>query len=437
MQNTIWAKDVKTGTAKLNAFGLLSSLGFCGLFAAWAFMAPLAGASIAQGVVAAAGQNVHVQHLEGGLIREVLVTEGERVSAGDPLFRLDETAARAQVNRLTKQLVAMRLQSVRLAAERDGLDRVVFPDSLLESAKAAGLEAVIEEQRREFQARHDRHGQELEILAQRAQALEEQIVGMTAQVEAVERHLAVVEEEEARKKDLLDLGLTNRSEYTDLLRSRADLLGQLGQARAGILAARTQIAEADQQLARSSTQRVETAVTALNELNVQITDLNEQLSAASAILERIVVRSPADGLVISIAHNSPGRVVRPGETMLELLPTAQDLIVEARVEPRDIDLIAPGQAATLRFSALNARNSPTVEAKVYFVSADRRIDENTGMPFYAVRLSIAQELPDDLTMSSIYPGMPVETYLKTGDRTFASYLVKPITDSFNRAFLEE
>lgn len=435
---TDWARGVPTSTRLVSAVGLGATFLFIFGFGAWASLAPLAGAAVAPGVVAAAGQNQRVQHLEGGIIDKILVQEGDRVKAGQPLFELDGTSATVQHNRLEKQLVALSARATRLAAERDGVDQLVFPQNLERTTGPGGENDVLAEQAAEFMARLARHRQELAILQQRINALNDQIEGMAAQQVAVERQIEVVREEAERKKGLLDKGLTDRSEYTALLRSEADLLGQLGQTKASILASRTQIAEAEEQIARLKTQRVETAISELNEVRVQIADADEQRRAAKAILDRIVIRSPSDGIIVEMAYNSRGSVVRPGDTLLELLPTASNLMIEARVSPQDVDVIKVGQEARLRFSALNTRTTPTVDATVFYLSADRLVDQNNNnQPYYTARLRMTDALPPEIKEEQIYPGMPVETYIETSERTFFEYLTRPIVDSFNRAFREE
>lgn len=432
-----WAREVKTGTTRMSIFGLVFIGVFLLGFGAWASLVPLAGAAVAPGHVAAAGQNQRVQHLEGGIIRKILVREGERVKKDQPLFELDETAAEAQRNRIEKQLVGLIARAGRLMTERDELTTIGFPPGLRLRAQMIGSQRVLIEQQKEFSTRFSRHRQELNILRQRVKALHEQIEGMGAQKTAVESQLGVVRAERMRKKALLDQGLTNRSEYTALLRSEAELLGQLGQSKSSILAAKTQISEAEVQIARAQTQRVETAATQLNDIRAEMSDAEERLREANSVLDRVVVRSPSDGTVVKMTYNFRGSVVRPGESLLELLPTGDDLVIEVQVAPQDVDVIFLGQRATLRFSTLNTRTTPTVDAVVTYLSADRLIDTATDHPYYTARLRIDEDLPPQIGSDQIYPGMPVETYINTGSRTFFAYLMRPLTDSFSRAFRED
>ncbi len=431
-----WTAEVPTGTRLYTVSGLVLGVVFLGSFGAWASLAPIAGAAVAPGVVAAAGQNLSIQHLEGGIIKAIEVAEGERVTEGQPLIELDPTVATAQRDRLQTQLIALEARAARLSAERDGSDELVFDPALVQKARTSAVTDLLDEQYREFAARLARHRQEQEIMVQRIKALKEQAEGLNAQKIALEKQIAVVREEESRKGELLGKGLTNRSEYTALVRAGADLVGQLGQIVSSILASNTQIAQAEQEAARLESQRIETAVTQLNDVRTSLADATEQLRAAESVLARSVIRSPADGVIVAKTVNTIGSVVRPGETLIEILPSAADLIVEVKLSPTSIDSIRPGLGARLRFSSLNARTTPTADATVSYVSADRLVDPQNRESFYTARLKLDEPLPQGLTAEMITPGMPVEAYINTGERSFFDYLTQPITDSFARAFRE-
>lgn len=432
-----WGTGIETGSTRLVLLGA-SMLGvFAVGLGVWAVSAPIAGATVASGHVAAAGQNQLVQHLEGGIVRDILVREGERVAKDQVLFRLDPTASEALVRRLSSQSVGLASRLSRLVAERDGLETFSFPIELAKRAEASGLGDLLDEQRNEFLTKRQGHEQELVLLQRSISTLNEQLTGIEAQRVAVEGQLAVVDEEIAVKRQLVAQGLTNRSEYSNLLRTQADLIGQLGQARAGILAANSQVSEAQERIVRLRIQRVETALSELNEVRSQIPDVEEQLSAARAVLSRIEVVTPTAGTIVSLKRNTIGGVVQPGETLIELLPGDDRLMVEVRILPQDIDQIAIGQEADLRLSALNSRTTPLVKGTVRYVSADRLIEPASQMPFYLARLEIADELPEGLDRAQIFPGMPVDAYVRTGDRTFLEYLIKPVTEGLERAFREQ
>lgn len=436
-KTTDWRERVATRTGRIAAAGYLTIVAFVGGFGFWAATAPLAGAAIAPGIVAAAGQNINIQHLEGGIIREVRLREGERVRAGEPVIVLDSTVAEAQLNRLVKQMVALQAKGWRLEAERDGAENFSMPDSFSAPGNKMEHLAIVSEQQKEFAARLARYRAELEILAQRVTALKEAIEGLNAQKKAGVDQLAIVREEVNRKKELLEKGLTNRSEYTALLRSEAELIGQVGALQSQIASSATQIVEARQQTERLTTTRVEQAVGELNTVRASIADLEEQVRAAQSVLERTVIRAPADGIIVKTVYTAPGSVIRAGEPVIQMLPTTRELIIEAQVRPQDIDLLRIGQEASMLFSALNTRTTPQVPGTVFYISADRLIDETNGLPYYTARLKITENLPPSISADQIYPGMPVETFIRTGERTFVEYLLQPLADSFSRAFREE
>lgn len=431
-----WAKSVPVSTrgAALASYATIGV--FVVAFGIWAATVPLEGAAVASGVVAAAGKNYEIQHLEGGIVNKISVQEGDRVTAGQELYELDSTVPNAQLNRMTNSATSLKARVARLQAERDGLPSIIF-DAVLLDDKSPGTADIMSEQSNEFTNSTKRYQAEQGILNQRLEALQESIKGLSAQKQAAESQQTIVADEIDRKKKLLDKGLTDRSQFTNLMRNQAELLGQIGSASAGIASAKSQIAEAHQQLERASSQRVESASKDLTEARRQLADVSEQVIAAKSVLDRVIVRAPSDGIVVKLNVNSPGRVVRPGEPLLELLPTSNNLIIEAQLDTREVDAVFIGQSARLRFVALNARSTPEVAGEVIFVSPDRLIDETTRQPYYSVRLRITDKLPDGITTEQIYPGTPVETFISTGSRTFVEYLFKPIQDSFSRAFREE
>lgn len=431
-----WNTSVATSTRSYALAGYATLAVFAGGFGYWAASAPLAGAVIAPGVVAAAGQNVSIQHLEGGIVRELHVREGGRVAAGEPMLDLDPTIVEAQLNRLLRQSIALEARAARLEAERDGLEEMAVPTDLAQVPPDPQVAKVVNEQRREFVARLSRYRAELAILNQRIAALEAAVPGLDAQKAAAEEQLRVVDEEVTRKQELLGQGLTDRSDYAVLLRSQAELIGQIASLQSQIASSSIQIVEAREQIARLETGRVEDALAELNTVRATLADVEEQIVAATSVVERTVVRAPVDGIVVDARYNAIGGIVSPGATIFELLPTTNDLLIEAHVQPRDIDAVAIGQEARLRFTALDVRQTPEVPGTVIYVAADRRVDEYTREAFFEVRLEPTHELPPGITREQIYPGIPVEAYISTGERTFLDYLVKPIQDSFSRAFRE-
>ncbi len=432
-----WAAHVNTSSKAAIVFGLFVLATFVGGFVLWATMAPLSGAAVASGVVAASGQNQIIQHFEGGIIEKILVKEGDRVKADQPLIALDRTAAMARRNRLSKLMIALKARIGRLEAERDEASGIAFSDQLIEEANRENQQADLQEQKSEFHKRLARNAAEQSILDQRIAALNQQIDGFKAQKMATQRQLEVVRADLERKRKLLKKGLTQRSQVTLLERSEAELGGRIGGYTAELGRAGAAIVEAGEQQTKLRAQKAETAAASLNQVRRELADAREQLRAAIDVLNRVIIRAPGDGIVVALMKNTPGSVVRAGEDIVELLPTSSELIVEARISPLDVDVVSVGQQASLRFSALNQRTTPEVMANVIYISADRLVDAATRESYYNARLKIADDLPAEISQANIFPGMPVETYIKTGDRTFLEYVARPILDSFSRAFREE
>jgi HlyD family type I secretion membrane fusion protein len=431
-----WSEEIPVSTARSALMGYGGILLFVAAFGYWAATVPLAGAAISPGLVAAAGQNLKVQHLEGGTAIEVQVKEGDRVKQGQTLVTLDPTVPKAQLDRLLKFDAVQKARAARLIAERDGAEKFEVTQDLKELARDASVAAMVGEQQGEFNARLQRHMNELAILGERVTQLTEAVTGLEARRNAADKQLKIVDGETARKLKLLDKGLTARDQYTQLLRSQADLLGQVAAAESQLASTQGQINEAREQISRAKSQRVEDAIRELGDVQSKISDNEEQVKAATSVLQRTVIKSAADGIIVSLRVNSPGIVLRPGDTVYEMLPTSSDLVVEARVDPKNIDSLRIGQDARLRFVALNSRTTPEVQATLTYISADRLVDAATNQPYYQARLRITEELPAEISADQIYPGMPVETYFSTGERTFLEYLIKPIVDSFSRSFRE-
>ncbi|MBY5468262.1 HlyD family type I secretion periplasmic adaptor subunit (plasmid) [Rhizobium leguminosarum] len=408
-----------------------------GTLGLWAASVPISGAAVAAGTIAAAGRNIQMQHLEGGIVRSISIREGDAVRRGDTIMVLDDTAARTQLNRLAKQWLSLCIRIERLGAERDGA--TVLVDTLCGKRLPIDVDPreIILEEEKEFNARLARFRSEQTILEERLDQLDETLTGLGERRAAVHKQAEVIKDELRRKQSLVERGLINRSDYTELLRIDADLLGQTAAIASEQATTGSQIAEAKEQVERLLTQRTEEAVTKLNESKNSLRDVEEQLAASFAVLERTVIKAPSDGIVVTSAYNVIGNVIGPGEKIMEILPTADRPLVEARLQPKDIDVVHSGQQARLRFTALDARRTPEVEAVVQQVSADRLVDQATQQPYYRALLEIKESLPTGVAKDDLHPGMPVEVFISTGDRTFFDYLIKPLRDSTSHAFVED
>lgn len=432
-----WRERVPTSIKMPLIFGLFVIGLFVAGFGYWAVRAPIAGAAIAPGVVIASGQNQSIDHLEGGIISEIATRNGALVKQGDPLVYLDPTQAASNRNRVEKSLVALSANLARMTAEMTGAEEIKFPDALLERANRNKESQSLELQKAEFDSRLIQHKSELSVLDEQVSAIEQEMSGIELQIKAEKTKLAVLQDEIKAKKTLLDRGLTPKNQYNALLRERADTNGAIGALEARIGQRKKSISEVRVRQETIRATRRSEASSQINELRTQIDDLDEQLTSRADILQRMVIRAPVDGVIVKIEKNTIGSIIRPGETVLELLPTSSDLIISARVSPIDIDIVTIGQEASIRFSALNARTTPEVPATVEYISADRLVDQATQEVYFDARLKLVDNLPEDFDPEKIYAGMPVDAFIKTGDRTFVEYLVKPVTDSFRGAFTEE
>lgn len=403
----------------------------------WGSVAPISGAAIAPGIIVATGQNKTVQHLEGGIIEEITVREGETVTAGQTLIRLSETAALANLTRMSGQYDALRAIEARYLAERDDVDTIKFPAEMLARKSDPALADVLDGQQREFTARRNSLNSQISVLDKQMDATREQIIGLEAQVEAADQQMALVQEELKDTKGLYDQGLAQKSRVLSLQRAAAELLGNKGQLIAQIAQARQSISETENRILSTRQAWIEKAVSELRDVQIQVADYAERLKAAQDVATRIQIMAPVAGVVVKLHYNTIGGVIAPGQPIVDILP-ASALEIEARVNPQDIKRVFAGSPANLRFPALRERTTPVVPGVVEFVSADRLTDPRTGEPYYTARIKVSDKLDEDAKAAAarLVPGMPAEVYVETGDRTFFQYLLSPVTDILAHSFRE-
>lgn len=430
-----WHDGVRTGfTAPVLGGSLLLVAGFGG-FGTWAAVAPLEGAVVASGKVIASGRNTIVQHLEGGIVDQVLVSEGQAVEQGEPLLLLDGTAAKAQARRLASQLVALEAIEARALAERDGLETIRFSTNLLENYDP-DVTRLLKDQMAGFEAAIRMHRTELAILLQQITALEEVITGHESQKEATLQQIALVIEEREGLETLLDQGLTRKGQVLALQRAEAELKGKASQLSAAAAEARRSIAEIRERIERTKSQRIEEAATRLMDARQKHSELSEQLKAIADVTHRLAVLAPAAGRVMELAKYHPGAVVSPGQEIMTIVPEGGGLVIEARIRPEDIRDVATGQKAWLQFPALRGQETSPVPARVVFLSPDRLEDQKSGEVHYIARLELlAEDLPG-FNIAMIGPGHGAEVFIATGERTFLNYLTKPLMGAMRRAARE-
>ena len=404
----------------------------------WAAYASISGAVIAQGSIVVESNIKKVQHKEGGIVGEIMVKQGQRVEAADLLLRLDDTLTRANLAILSKQLDELHARKARLQAERDGDDQISFPEEL---AKRKALEpdiaGALKGESTLFKSRRETMISQKGQLAERIGQLNDEIKGLTAQRNAKAEEKSFINEELSGLDGLFEEGHVTKNRIMALRREASRLEGQRGQFVSSIARAKGQIAETKLQITQLDQNAITEVVRELREVDARVIELSERRIAALDLLKRVEIRAPRAGFVHQLNVHTVGGVVAPGETIMLIVPEADQLVVEARVNPTDIDQVSIGQAAVLRLPAFNQRVTPELNAKVTTISADLSRDEATGLTFYVTRLKLDRDELKKLEGKALVPGMPSEVFIQTGSRTALSYLIKPLSDHLQRTFREE
>jgi HlyD family secretion protein len=403
----------------------------------WASTAQISGALIAQGSLVVDSNVKKVQHPTGGVVGEVRAHDGDRVKAGDILVRLDETVTRANLAIITKSLNELYARKARLGAERDGADAVTVPKELADKANDPDVQEALSSERKLFELRRKTRLGQKNQLQQRIKQLQEQITGLTAQQDAKSKEMTIIAQELQGVRDLWSRNLVQISRLTSLEREEARLQGEHGQLIAGAAEAKGKIVETELQILQVDQEFASDVGKELRETDSKIGEYVERKVTAEDQLRRTDLRAPQDGIVFQSTANTVGGVITAGDPVMLVVPEADNLLVEAKVEPKDIDQVQFGQPVVLRFSAFNMRTTPELNGIVVRVGADTSTDQRTGQSYYLVRISMAAEEIAKLGEVKLTPGMPVEAFIQTGERTMLSYLVKPLHDQIKRAFREK
>lgn len=404
----------------------------------WAATTEFAGAVIAQGQLVVESNWQKVQHPSGGVVGELKVREGDWVNAGDVLLRLDETQTRANLEILVRGLDELAARTARQEAELAAAETVEFPPAL--EARSRGLPErarVLEGERRLFAARRAAREGQRSQLRERVTQLQEEIAGYTAQVAAKEREIDWITKELKGVHDLWKQNLVQFTRVTALERDAARVAGERGQLTAAIAQAKGKIAETELQVLQID-QNMRTEVgKELADMRAKTAELSERRVAAEDQLKRVELRAPQTGRVHQLEVHTVGGVVSPGQPVMIIVPEAAGLIVEAKIQPQDIDQLRPGQHAVLRFSSFNQQTTPEIDGEVARISPDVTTDPKTGINYYTVRIGVTPAELARLGEVKLVPGMPVEAFIQTTPRTVISYLVKPLYDQITRAFREK
>jgi HlyD family secretion protein len=421
---------------RLNLLGGVTILALVGGAGVWANTTSISGAVVAPGVVVVEGHLQRIQHQFGGVVRELNVQEGQRVEAGEILVRLDPTQASATLGIVASGLDEMNARRARLLAERDGADAIDFAAGLAAAGDREALAALMQSEQHLFEIRAAARRSEEEGLRERIAQFEEEIEGLEAQLAARRQELILVEADLARLQTLREGALIEQTAVTAREREAAALRGQLGELAASIAQTRGRITETELQiLSLDQTFRSEVGGE-LREVEARIAELTERRTAARDQLDSLTIVAPVTGVVHQLAVHTLGGVVTPGETLMMIVPEGDTLTVEARVAPTEIDQVRLGQPAVIRFAAFNRRTTPEVVGSVDRIGADIVQPAETVAPYYLVRIALPADLADQLGESRLLPGMMVETFMQTEDRTVMSYLVEPLADQIGRTFRE-
>ncbi|MGE9008891.1 HlyD family type I secretion periplasmic adaptor subunit [Leptospira interrogans] len=418
--------------------GLALMLVLVGGFGGWASTVPISGALIAPGSVVVDSNVKKVQHPTGGVVGEVRVRDGDTVKAGDVVVRLDETVVKASLAIVVKTLNGLLARAARLEAEQRGTDKIKFPPMLADRADDPDVRDVMASETKLFEVRvHGRAGQKAQ-LRERVMQLNEEIEGLSAQEKAKDKEIALVEKELVGVRQLYDQRLIQISRLTTLERDSARLSGERAQYIASRAQAKGKITETELQIIQIDKELVSEVSKDLRETNDKIGEFVERKVTAEDQLRRIDIRAPQTGMVLQSTVHTVGGVITAGDAIMMIVPQADDLSVEAKVNPQDIDKLQIGQKTLLRLSAFNQHTTPELNGKVTRVSADVTTDQRTGQSYYTIRVSLppaeVARLGDN---NKLIPGMPVEAFVQTGDRTMFSYLMKPLSDQLMRSFREK
>ncbi|MCT4554479.1 MAG: HlyD family type I secretion periplasmic adaptor subunit [Pelagimonas sp.] len=418
--------------------GLVALTILLGGFGTWAATTNISGAIIASGQIQVDQNRQVVQHPDGGVVAEILVDEGDTVAEGDVLLKLDPTLLKSELTIVEGQYFELVARRARLQAERDGIDMLSFDREVLDLAtQDAEVAEMITGQQNLFDARRESVASEIEQLRKRSDQIADQVAGIDAQQIALAQQLALIEEELGNQQELLKDGLTQASRVLSLQREQARLSGSVGQLTAQKAQAEGRITEIDIQILGLETRRREEAITTLRDLQYRERELAENRRAILERLNRMEITAPVSGVIYGLTVFTPRSVIRSADPVMFLVPQDRPLVIAAQVEPIHIDQLFVDQEVSLRFSSLDQRETPELFGEVVQISADAFEDQTSRIRYYRAEIRLNEGEIDRLPKgATLIPGMPVEAFIRTEDRTPIAYLVKPFTDYFTKAFRE-
>ncbi|MEG3641368.1 HlyD family type I secretion periplasmic adaptor subunit [Magnetococcus sp. PR-3] len=406
---------------------------FFGLLGGWSAQAPIASAAIAPGAISPEGYRRTVQHLEGGIIQHILVEEGEMVFANAPLVVLEDTQAMATYRIQKNRYQALKAMEARLLAESRSQQTMAWNTYDYTEADAT----LQKDQENLFQARLASHQTQRRILAKRIAQLNQEIVGLEGQIKSKNRQMSLIRQEIRGVRQLVEKGLGKRPRLLALQRSRAQIEGDLAAQQAAVARAQQSIGETEMKILNLETSRWDQAAKELGEVRQQLADLASRLTNSSDILQRTVITAPVAGRVFNLRFTTNGGVIKPGDAVLEIVPQQEILLVDARINPSDVDVVKPGLQAEITLNAYPQRNLPRLKGVVRSISADLIIEPNSGQSYYRARIALSSESLQALDEEiELLPGMAADTLIFTGSRTLLAYLTEPLMQSLYKSFRE-
>lgn len=433
---SLGAHDVDLDDARARRWGWLLLLACFGTFMLWATTAPLDSAVVSPGTVTVTGSRKVVQPLTAGKVAELLVREGDAVTSGQTLVRLDDTSSRAQLDVVRGQwLVALATQA-RLEAELAGAESIAFPDQLAQLGSDERVKEVMALQTRLMAARRQMRQNELRGFDASLQGLDFQVQGHEATREAKEAQSRMLREELRNQKALADEGFYPRNRVSEQERSYANLLGSLAEDASQVGKARQSMAEVRARRGSREQELRKDIESQLSEIQREASGLEVRLRALEFEVANATIRAPAEGIIMAMSINTVGGVVGAGATLMELVPTKEPLRVEVMLPSQQIDRVKPGMDVDLQFTAFNTANTPRVEGKVVQVSPDAMVDSRHNGSYFKLAVEVPAQSHAKLRQHEIRAGMPVEVFIKTGERTFMNYVLKPLLDRMNHALIE-
>jgi len=425
-----------TDDRSVRAIGIIILVVTFGILGTWGYLAPIDSAALAPGYVAVKSHRKTVQHLDGGIVSQLLAKDGDVVKAGDVLLILDGTEVKAQLEILRGQHITLAAQLARLIAERDQLNQIKFPDDLQDLSDAHIAEARQGESQI-FTSRKSAYQGEISVLNQRASQLSAKIKGLEGQRTSKQELMKSYGDEVHDLKELLAEGFANKQRLRDIERNHANATSDVAALSAEIAGNEIQIGETKLQILQIQKKFQEEVAAKLGEVQAELYDVAQRLLATTDKVIRTEIKAPANGRVLGLSVHNIGGVITPGKPILDIVPQKEELIIDAQVSPMDIDRVIVGLLAEVRFSAFKQALTPKMQGKVINLSADRLTDEKTGMPYYQAQVELTPDSFEKLGDMELVPGMPAEVLINTGERTVFEYLMQPITNAFARAFIED